>query len=954
MPTRSELVYDGFISYSHAADGLLAPRLQFALQRFAKPWWKRRAIRLFRDESSLSANPHLWSSITEALDSSPWFVLLLSPDAAQSPWVNQEIDYWKTNKDPSRILPVVTDGTFTWDGTDITGDAVPDALQGVFTEEPRWVDLRFARGEDQLDLKNPRFSAAVADIASALRVVPKDELESEEVKQHRRTIRTAWTAGVVVIALGIAAALAAVQANRQAQLALARELAASAVNVLQDDPELAILLTLEAMERTPEGIDQPVEVINALWEAVQEDRLVTVIDTESGGPVGIALSTDGTLLAVASVNDSTLRLYSAPHGVELWSYTEDTTDTFGLSFLSPDGKMVAVGIWDSAGHPARSLGERPSDDLPGRFVVLDTTDGSVIETVEYPDCAGATAQGWSSLGTYFAVSNVDSCPRPGASDGGWVEILDGETFERVALVETLEGVAPYASFDQSENLYIFGAEENQGVEIYPAPDFRFSRVVDQIIGVGSVSPDGSMAVSWTLGGSAGLSLGNIETGQVTDLLRPSPSPPGGFYRGPHFSADGTRVLMGTIGDNTSVWDVGTGERIFDVVGGPATAAAMSTDGKRLYTGHTNGSVKVWNLDPAGGLESVGDLGSYGHINSNTFALGPELVAASAFDLSAFAGAMVFFDKATGALHGDPVAAWSPVFSAALANNLFALRNQEGVWIVYDPMTGAQTHLAGCPLDQNGQTCTDSGEPAPRIDVLASTDGTELAFSINSGPTANQLYDGAPFTLVDLDTGSEIGPLAPGRLDLDVQVFSDEWLLGWSEDGATHVAVDRITGEELARPDVPPFQRWEASASGGTIAILEPGGSALTIVDTNTWETSSVEFSLGNPRGLSFSPGERRIALGDENGLHIASIESGVIEQSIPLPSVSDIHWFDADNVLVGGSALGGTEGMWSRVPLNTRDLIALAKDNLTRGFSSKECAAYRIDPCPTLEEMREG
>ena len=61
--TRS---YDAFISYSHAADGLLAPRLQAGLQRFAKPWWKRRALRVFRDESSLSANPHLWSSITEA------------------------------------------------------------------------------------------------------------------------------------------------------------------------------------------------------------------------------------------------------------------------------------------------------------------------------------------------------------------------------------------------------------------------------------------------------------------------------------------------------------------------------------------------------------------------------------------------------------------------------------------------------------------------------------------------------------------------------------------------------------------------------------------------------------------------------------------------------------------------------------------------------------------------
>ena len=31
------LVYDGFISYSHAADDLLAPRLQAGLQRFANP-----------------------------------------------------------------------------------------------------------------------------------------------------------------------------------------------------------------------------------------------------------------------------------------------------------------------------------------------------------------------------------------------------------------------------------------------------------------------------------------------------------------------------------------------------------------------------------------------------------------------------------------------------------------------------------------------------------------------------------------------------------------------------------------------------------------------------------------------------------------------------------------------------------------------------------------------------
>ena len=77
------------------------------------------------------------------------------------------------------------------------------------------MDLRFARSDEQLDLKNPRFSAAVADIASAVRGVPKDELESDEVRQHRRTVRTAWAAGIVVLLFALFAAAAALFALDQ-------------------------------------------------------------------------------------------------------------------------------------------------------------------------------------------------------------------------------------------------------------------------------------------------------------------------------------------------------------------------------------------------------------------------------------------------------------------------------------------------------------------------------------------------------------------------------------------------------------------------------------------------------------------------------------------------------------------------------------------------------------------
>jgi hypothetical protein len=59
--------YKAFISYSHDADECLAPALQSALHRFAKPWYSLRSMRVFRDRTNLAANPNLWSTIETAL-----------------------------------------------------------------------------------------------------------------------------------------------------------------------------------------------------------------------------------------------------------------------------------------------------------------------------------------------------------------------------------------------------------------------------------------------------------------------------------------------------------------------------------------------------------------------------------------------------------------------------------------------------------------------------------------------------------------------------------------------------------------------------------------------------------------------------------------------------------------------------------------------------------------------
>ncbi|MDA4110353.1 TIR domain-containing protein [Mycolicibacterium holsaticum] len=265
--------YDAFISYSHAADGRLAPELQRALQRLAKPWYRRRSLEVFRDETGLAVDPHLWNAIVRALDEAEWFLLLTSPQAAASVWVNREIEHWKAHRSVDRILPVVTDGHWEWDPEkgDFTedSDAVPPALRGVFTDEPRHLDLRWAHEEDQLDLRNSRFRNAVAEVAAPLHGRTKDEIEGEDVRQHRRTKRIAWSAvsalAVLTVAAVAGAGIAVYNANQAEQRrvqAEAQRLAAQSRTELER-PDLAFLLAAHGYR-----LHQSVQTEGALLTAV--------------------------------------------------------------------------------------------------------------------------------------------------------------------------------------------------------------------------------------------------------------------------------------------------------------------------------------------------------------------------------------------------------------------------------------------------------------------------------------------------------------------------------------------------------------------------------------------------------------------------------------------------------------------------------------------------------------
>jgi tetratricopeptide (TPR) repeat protein len=200
-------LYDAFVSYSHAKDKPIAAALQSRVQKLGKPWYKRRALRIFRDDTSLSATPHLWPSIEQALSQSRYFILLASPEAAASKWVAKEVAYWLEHKSVDTLLIGVTDGDVHWD--DAVGNfdgpgttALPAALFGRFVAEPKWVDLRKYRD----GAKGAKFDELTADFAAAIRGLPKEDILSEELRRQRQALATAWSAAALLLVLGSGAA----------------------------------------------------------------------------------------------------------------------------------------------------------------------------------------------------------------------------------------------------------------------------------------------------------------------------------------------------------------------------------------------------------------------------------------------------------------------------------------------------------------------------------------------------------------------------------------------------------------------------------------------------------------------------------------------------------------------------------------------------------------------------
>jgi serine/threonine protein kinase len=133
---------------------------------------------------------------------------------------------------------------------------------------------------------------------------------------------------------------------RQAQaLASSRELSAVAINTLEQDPELSILISLEALR-----VSDTSEAIEAVRHSLKTSRVRMTFNGHSGWVLSVQFSPDGSMVASASKEKNEVIVWEAITGQELARLPGI------VARFSPDGSRLATGggseegksdLWDT-------------------------------------------------------------------------------------------------------------------------------------------------------------------------------------------------------------------------------------------------------------------------------------------------------------------------------------------------------------------------------------------------------------------------------------------------------------------------------------------------------------------------------------------------------------------------------------------------------------------------------
>ena len=324
--------YDAFISYKHAPlDSKIADHVQKNLEHFRIPdkirqkTGKKKIERVFLDKDELPITADLSETISNALKSAEFLIVICSPETKKSVWVQREIEFFLEHHSRNNVLTVLVDGE--------PFEVIPEILlkeeRTVTDEEGRehkvTIDLEPLSCDYRLPINTAK-KKELPRLASAIIGCSYDELMDRN-RQYRMR-RMALIFGVI---MSLGTALTVYMFITQAQI---KE------NLLQAKLNRSLYLANESISLFKE--QRRIDAIQLALAALPQDNEFDVIPE-----------------AERALTDSTLAYRTCDGlGIEAtWNY--DMPNDIMCFMVSPDRKTFTavdesyrIVTWDTDSHEA--------------------------------------------------------------------------------------------------------------------------------------------------------------------------------------------------------------------------------------------------------------------------------------------------------------------------------------------------------------------------------------------------------------------------------------------------------------------------------------------------------------------------------------------------------------------------------------------------------------------------
>jgi WD40 repeat protein len=745
------------------------------------------------------------------------------------------------------------------------------------------------------------------ELDAARQLAQAERSRAEE--QTRASSRLRRLAGVLGLTLLVALILSffAFQQSKIAEgenrLAASRELAAASVSNLETDPELSILLAMDAISATYD-VDDIVteEAESALHQAIQASRIRNSL-TGSGNFVfsgGQEFDFSGEALVVPE-SDGKLVFYTSSGFYRQFSISGHRGEVIGYSRAS---RLIAVGSQD---------GEVRVWDFPGDdFIPLDLFDPPEEKFVFDGQSGEITFITFNKSGTILATASVDRS----------VKVWDLESGEELLTLAGHGGTVNAVAFHPL-GTYIATASSDQKVKFWDLGSGDEVRTIsghsDHVVDV-AFSYDGNQIATTSRDGTA--KLWETSTGEELITFRGH----SGSVNAVAFSPAGDLLVTGGEDATARVWDLPSGEELIVLTGhkGPIFHIVFSPiTGTPVATSSLDGTAKAWDIRPEGSREWLTLSGHSEVVFDVAYNPDGNRLASASWDGSAIIWNALSGSKLLNlAGHSAEVTAvgFSPDGERLVSSSF------DGMLKLWDAFNGEELlsidahsgRIHDVVFDKEGARLASAGEDG-QVKIWDVSSGMELLSWVSGSRLINRLaftHDGERIASAGKDGTAKIWDSFTGEMQLSLSGHSAEVLnVSFSPDddrlataGGDGVAKvwDVESGKELYSLTGHGTSVWAAAFSpdGSRIATMSLDKTAK-LWDAETGDELLNLINYNDGRDLAFSP----------NGNHLA-VASG--------------------------------DGSVRVYVLPIEDLMALARLRLTRPLTDEECQRYlHVLECPT-------